>query len=206
VILAVVLGSLVTIAVVTGLAWTARKLSISTLDAQALTAKLAVPDPVSAMDWPELKVRAVIPQPGEPSLVMLDVVWPEHPRRTATLLVALSHSDNESVRLLVDWCDGQARVAPMRRYGQEVELRRRQTFERVRGNLIAEDITLASLRRVVLVDGRGHLADAGLDDLDAEHASGGVLVGRARRRGDQVHLGVPARRSRPASVPARTPR
>jgi hypothetical protein len=143
VIVAIVLASLVTIAVVSGLAWTARKLSISTLDAQALTAKLAVPDPVSAIDWPELKVRAVIPQPGEPWLVMLDVVWPEHPRRTATLLVALNHCDSD-VPLLIDWCDGQALIAPTRGHGHEVELRRRQTRERVRGNLIAEDVTLAS--------------------------------------------------------------
>jgi RecB family endonuclease NucS len=132
------------IAAIAGLTWTARKLSISTLDAQALTSKLAVPDPASAMDWPELRVRAVIPQPDEPSLVMVDVVWPEHPRRTATLLVALNHEDANAIRLLVDWCDGQARVAPMRCYGQTVELRRRQTRERVRGDLIAEDITLAS--------------------------------------------------------------
>ncbi|MGO9143826.1 MAG: hypothetical protein ACLP70_20635, partial [Streptosporangiaceae bacterium] len=58
-----------------GLAWTARLVHIGNLDALALAEKIGTPDPVSALDWPELHVRAVIPQPGEPSVVLLRVGW-----------------------------------------------------------------------------------------------------------------------------------
>ncbi len=145
VILAVTLASLLSVAVVAVLVWTARKLHISSLDAQSLTAKIAVPKPASALDWPELLVRAVVPQPDEPWLVLLDVSWPEHPRRGATLLVALDRSDQTALRLLLRWCDGQASITPTRGLGKELELRRRQSLERVRGSLVAEDVTLASL-------------------------------------------------------------
>jgi hypothetical protein len=87
VILAVTLAGLLSATVVAVLVWTARKLRISSLDAQALAVKIAVPKPASALDWPELLVRAVVPQPDEPWLVLLDVSWPGHPGRGATLLV-----------------------------------------------------------------------------------------------------------------------
>src|SRR5258708_39905967 len=61
-----------------GLAWTARLVHVGTLDAMALADKLAAPEPFSALDWPELHVRAVVPQDvaGELSLVLLLVEWP----------------------------------------------------------------------------------------------------------------------------------
>ena len=46
-----------------GLAWTARRVHVGTLDALALAEKVATPTPSSALDWPELRVRAVVPQP-----------------------------------------------------------------------------------------------------------------------------------------------
>lgn len=144
-ILAVTLAGLLSATVVAVLVWTARKLRISSLDAQALAVKIAVPKPASALDWPELLVRAVVPQPDEPWLVLLDVSWPGHPGRGATLLVALDRSDQTALRLLFRWCDGQASIAPTRGLGRELELRRRQSLERVRGSLVAEDVTLASL-------------------------------------------------------------
>jgi hypothetical protein len=124
---------------VAGLMWVARLVHVGNLDAQALADKLATPDPVSALDWPELRLRAVVPQPGEQPLVLLDVGWPAHPRQAATLLVALDSGDSRSLPLLTEWCDGQASVAPVRRGGAELELRRRRSLERVHAVMVAED-------------------------------------------------------------------
>lgn len=122
-----------------GLIWVARLVHIGNLDAQALADKLATPDPVSALDWPELRLRAVVPQPGGPPLVLLHVGWPAHPRRVATLLLALDSGDCRSLPLLAEWCAGQASVAPVRREGGKLELRRRQSLERVCAVMVAED-------------------------------------------------------------------
>ena len=121
-----------------GLIWSARLVHVGNLDAQALAEKVAVPDPVSALDWPELHVRAVVPQPDEPPLVLLVVGWPAHPQRASTLLVALNSGDNRSLSLLSRWCSTRASISPTRR-GTRMELRRRQSLERVSAVLMAED-------------------------------------------------------------------
>lgn len=126
--------------IVTGLVWTARLVHIGNLDAQALADKTAVPSPVSAVDWPELRLRSVIAQPGgPPPLVLLRVGWPAYPRREATLLVAVGRDDQAALLLLSQWCAAAASVSPVLRYGAELELRRRQSLERVHAVLIAED-------------------------------------------------------------------
>jgi hypothetical protein len=48
-----------------GLAWTARLVHVGNLDALALAEKVATPEPVSALDRPELHVRAIVPLPDE---------------------------------------------------------------------------------------------------------------------------------------------
>jgi hypothetical protein len=121
-----------------GLAWTARLVHVGNLDALALAAKVAVPDPVSALDWPEFQVRAIVPQPDDQPLVLLLVGWPAYRQREATLLVALNDGDHQSVALLSRWCSTQASVSPTRQEGAALELRRRQSLERVHGVLIAE--------------------------------------------------------------------
>lgn len=128
-----------------GLAWTARLVHVSNLDALELASKVGVPDPVSALDWPELRVRAIVPQPGDEPLLLLFVSWPEHPQRAATLLLAIDSGDNRSVPLLSLWCATQASVSPTRREGASLELRRRQSLERVHAVLIAEDYTVLTL-------------------------------------------------------------
>jgi len=121
-----------------GLLWSARLVRVGNLDAQALAEKVAMPDPVSALDWPELHVRAVVPQPDEPPLVLLVVGWPAHPQRASTLLLALDNGDDRSVSVLSRWCSTQASISPTRR-GAEMELRRRQSLEQVHAVLVAED-------------------------------------------------------------------
>jgi hypothetical protein len=124
-----------------GLTWTARLVYIGNLDAQALADKTACPRPVSALDWPELRLHAVIEQPDEQCVVLLHVGWPAHPQRQATLVLALDASERQSLALLSQWCAGAAQVSPVRGVGAELELRRRQSLDRVHALLIAEDNT-----------------------------------------------------------------
>jgi hypothetical protein len=150
--------------IIVGLGTAARMVHIGNLDALALAEKLATPLPVSALDWPELRVRAVVSQPDRPSEILLLAEWPSHRERTSTLLIEIytrrqiaqlatglqlppSAPDlsaqaelERQVALLSQWCDAGASVMPSRRGPAELELRRRQSLERVRGRLLAEDL------------------------------------------------------------------
>jgi hypothetical protein len=119
--------------------WAARMVYVGSLDAQALAEKVASPVPASALDWPELHVLAVVSQPGERLVVLLHVGWPAHPQCEAVLLLALDHGDSRSLSLLAQWCASAASVSPARCGGAELELRRRQSLDRVHAFLIAED-------------------------------------------------------------------
>jgi hypothetical protein len=146
VIVAAAIGAVV-LFIAAGLAWTAYLVYVANLDAMELAGKVATPDPVSALDWPDLHVRAIIPQPDEviapqpderpPVLLLVD--WPARPQRAATLLVALDRGDHRSVPLLSQWCATQASVSPTRRGKADLELRRRQSLEWVHAVLVAED-------------------------------------------------------------------
>ncbi|HXW46507.1 MAG TPA: hypothetical protein VEL03_17085 [Streptosporangiaceae bacterium] len=126
--------------VAAGLYWTARLLHIGNLDAHGLAEKLGTPHPRSAFDWPEVRLHAVIPQPGEPTMVLLVAQWPAHPERTSTLLIDVAADGERALALLCGWCTARTSVSPSRRGGNEVELRRRQSLERVTGLLLAEDL------------------------------------------------------------------
>jgi hypothetical protein len=128
-----------TLFIIAALVWTARLVHVGNLDALALAQKVAVPRPVSALDWPEIHVRTVVSVTDQPPVVMLLVEWPAHRDQVSSLLVRLDHGDQQSVPLLTQWCDGQASVSPTRRENGQLELRRRQSMERVRGFLVAED-------------------------------------------------------------------
>jgi hypothetical protein len=137
VILAVAISA-VFLSLVAVLTWTVRLLRISALDAQALAEKLAFPEPASALEWPELRVQSVVPQPDDLSPVILEVGWPAYPERVATLLVALDHDEARAVSILCQWSTAGAAVMTLRQ-GAELELRRRQSLERVHGILLGED-------------------------------------------------------------------
>jgi hypothetical protein len=95
------------LSVVAALTWTVRLLRVSTLDAQALADKLAFPEPASALEWPELRVQSVVPQPDDLSPV------------------------------IVQWSTARAAVVALRQ-GPELELRRRQSLERIHATLLDE--------------------------------------------------------------------
>lgn len=124
--------------IVLGLGAAARIVYIGNLDALGLASKLSTPRPQSAVDWPELAVRGVVPQPDEPAVVLW-VTWPAHDEREATLLVELAGSPARSVRLLARWCRDGSSIAPRALGAARIELRRRQSLERVRGRLLVED-------------------------------------------------------------------
>jgi hypothetical protein len=121
-----------------GLGWSARLAHIANLDASALADKLAHPHPACAAEWPELQVCAVVPQPDLPSVVLLQVSRPLYPEQAATMLVQFECA--QAAELLSRWCGTNASIAP-RANGDQLELRRRRTLERLRGRLIAEDMT-----------------------------------------------------------------
>jgi hypothetical protein len=127
-----------------GLVWTARLVHIGAVDALELADKLAVPHPSSPLDWPELQVRAVVPQDeaDERLLVLLLVEWPAH-HEQATLLVDLGCAGQQSLSVLSQWCASRASVSPGPCGPGEVLLRRRQSLERVSGFLVEEDASPA---------------------------------------------------------------
>lgn len=137
---AAVLGAAVILAAVAGLAWTARLLRVGALDALELADKTRTPVPASALDWPELRVRAAISEdiPGEPGLTLLHVEWPDQAACSATLLVDLGAERERSLGLLARWCAADASVSPSRRPEGALELRRRQSLERVQAVLMSE--------------------------------------------------------------------
>jgi hypothetical protein len=98
-----------------------------------------VPEPASALDWPELHLNAVVAEPGEHSVVLLHADWPAYPERAATLLLALDRDDQHTLPLLSQWCADQAPVSPARQNGTELTLGRRQSLQQVHAILVAED-------------------------------------------------------------------
>ncbi len=123
--------------IVAGLGWAARIVHIGNLDALSLAAKTAVPHPVCPVDWPELRITAVVTPPDESFLVLLQVEWPTR-ERTATMLLQLDRRDRRARQLLPEWCAKQASIAPGWLGGSRVELRRRQSLARVRGLLVGD--------------------------------------------------------------------
>jgi hypothetical protein len=121
-----------------GLAWSARLLRISGLDARALAEKIAFPHPASAFEWPELQVRQIVPEAGHLSPVIVQVSWPAYPEQVSTLLVALDQDEERALSLLSQWSVTGASVAAQLQ-GTELSLRRRQSLDRVHAVLLAED-------------------------------------------------------------------
>lgn len=74
--------------------------------------------------------------------MLLLVEWPARGNQ-ATLLVDLGGADPRSLSLLSQWCAARASVSPSRCGPGELELRRRQSLDRVRALLVAEDAVTA---------------------------------------------------------------
>jgi hypothetical protein len=127
-----------------GLLWAARLVHVGNLDAQALAEKLATPWPVSALEWPELRVCAVVRQPGPQPVVLVQAERPGHEGQESTLLVQLDSGEGRGLLLLTRWCEQRCAISPGRRGPTGFELRRRQSLERVCGRMLAEDAVPAT--------------------------------------------------------------
>jgi hypothetical protein len=68
-IVAATLTAVVVLLIAGLLTWTARLLHVGNLDYSALKKKTETPHPVSALDWPEVRLRAVVRQPKHAILV-----------------------------------------------------------------------------------------------------------------------------------------
>lgn len=116
--------------------WTGYVVYVGMLDAQSLAEKTAVPHPLSALDWPELHLDSVVPQPDDTDFVIVSAVWPAQPLERSVLLVVPTGA--KDVQRLVRWSRTGASIAPRRCPSEFVELRRRRSVERVRVALVAE--------------------------------------------------------------------
>jgi hypothetical protein len=125
-----------------GLTWTVRLLRVGSLDAQALAERVAFPEPASVLEWPELQIQLVVPESDELSPVLLQVRWPAYPSRVAILLVTLDPVEQRALSFLSQWSASGAPVVA-ERHGTGLELRRRQSLERVRAVLLTEDYRAA---------------------------------------------------------------
>ena len=119
------------------LAWTARTFSIATRDALDLAAKLSVPNPDSAIDWPELRVEVVVPDPDDPLRMLLVGRWPAHPD-PRSLLVLEVRAQPCARHVLTGWRDRRASISPRSTGDGTVRLRRRHSVESIEARLVAE--------------------------------------------------------------------
>ncbi len=139
VILPELLATVLPLILLVALIWAGRLARDSSAGAPEPADGAARPDLVSALDWPELRVQAVVPEPSEEPLALVVVGRAAGPRREATLLLALDNGDDRAVSQLSQWCAAGALVCASRQGGAALELRRGRSLERVHAVLVAED-------------------------------------------------------------------
>jgi hypothetical protein len=110
---------------------------VGLLDAASLAEKVAVPRPVSALDWPEMHVSSVLAEPDDGTQLLVSVVWPARPTHHSILLFEVSDQQRD-LRRLTEWSSSQASVTAARLVGNGVELRQRHGLQRVQAALLAE--------------------------------------------------------------------
>ena len=76
----------------------ARVFRIATRDATDLAGKLAVSCPRTAIDWPELRVDAVVSDPDTPNRAMVVGRWPAHPEPRALLVLEFADAKPARIR------------------------------------------------------------------------------------------------------------
>jgi hypothetical protein len=96
------------------------------------------PSGLSARDWPELRVDAVVVDPENPWRVLVLVRRPDRPIIRSLLVLETSGANSRAQRLLQEWRDADAPVAPERNGDRGVILRRRRCPEQLRARLVDE--------------------------------------------------------------------
>ncbi len=82
---------------------------------------------------------AAIPQPDASDYAIISVAWPARPWMRASLLLALDERSHHTMRVLSEWCTQGARVVLVSLGNGFIEMRRRQSLERLKVLLVAED-------------------------------------------------------------------
>ena len=121
-----------------------RRINMGLLDAVTLATKVAVSNPRSARDWPELTIVAVVVSPTDQSESLVEVIWPGRPGNRAVLVVHLDDHDHRDLRLLRSWQVQGASILPMPLSSFDIELRRRGSLDRIRATVVAESYWQAS--------------------------------------------------------------
>jgi hypothetical protein len=91
------------------------------------------------LDWPEVRLVAAIPQPDDRDYAIVSILWPARPWMRASLLVAIDDCPQRTMAVLSGWCSQGTPVVLRSPADGLVELRRRQSLQRLNLRLIAED-------------------------------------------------------------------
>src|ERR1700730_14168056 len=100
--MAIILAFVLVIGSVGAFARAVHLIRVGARDSVDLGAKLAIPFPKCAADWPELRLDAVVPDPEHAERVLLLARWPAHPECRA-LLVLDVNTAARGQRLLMHW-------------------------------------------------------------------------------------------------------
>jgi hypothetical protein len=124
--------------VVTSLVWSLRAIRMGVRDSSDLAAKVAVPHPRRAADWPEIRLDAVVPDPESVERVLVVARWPAHPEARALLVLEVDDPTTRTHGLLMLWRDVDASLFPRTQAGTRLVLRRRRTRDAVNVRVLEE--------------------------------------------------------------------
>jgi hypothetical protein len=119
------------------LVWTVDGFRIAVKDAFGLRAKLAVPKPGQASDWPELRVDAVFFDPELDTRVLIGAYWPAHPHARVMLTLDVADPPLRARALLHRWCASNASLAPSL-VAEELVLRKRRSEDAIIARIVDE--------------------------------------------------------------------
>ncbi|HUI48067.1 MAG TPA: hypothetical protein VL119_05190 [Acidimicrobiia bacterium] len=129
---------LLVVAVVGSTSWAVHLLRAGIRDSRELAAKLAIPHPRRAADWPELRLDAVVIDPEGADHVLVVARWPAHPDPRALLVLAVDDAPVRARRLLAEWRDSDTSLSPRFGVGGQLVLRQRRTRHEVRARVVKE--------------------------------------------------------------------
>jgi hypothetical protein len=134
----VVAVAVLVIGVVTSISWATHLIFVGTRDSSDLAAKLLVPFPLRAADWPELRLDAVVVDPDRAERVLVVARWPAHPESRVMLDLEVDGPASRVHSLLMHWRDANASLSPRSDAGDLLLLRRRRTQDVVFARIVAE--------------------------------------------------------------------
>ncbi len=126
------------IGVAASISWATHLIFVGARDSSDLAAKLLVPFPVRAADWPELRLDAVVIDPERGERVLVVARWPAHPESRVMLDLEVGDPASHAHSLLMFWRDMNASLSPRSDPGDQLLLRRRRTQDTVSARVVGE--------------------------------------------------------------------